>query len=325
MRHGLSVRASAAALMLLGTVLNGSAPAQSYPNRPVRLIVPFIAGSPVDALARLLTQHLSARLGQSFLIENQSGAGGTLGTRAAAQAGPDGHTLLFAINAHAYGLYANPGYDPVGSFAPVAAVAQWSHVLVVRPDFPAATVGELIAHAKAYPGSVTFGFGVNTPPQILGGMLKVVANADIRSIPYRGGAQVITDMLGGRIDMNFGATATLLPLIEQGKLRAIAYTGAKRSPDLPGVPTIAEAGYPQLAFAPDAWAAVLAPAGTPQPIVDRLNAAINESLKSPELQASLAKLGYEPKIMSPREFAAFLEAEMRRWPPIAKAAGLTSN
>jgi tripartite-type tricarboxylate transporter receptor subunit TctC len=186
-------------------------------------------------------------------------------------------------------------------------------------------VQELIAHAKANPATVTFGFGINTPPQILGETLKIAAGADIRSIPYRGGAQAIADMLGDRIDMNFGATSTLLPLIREGKLRAIAFTGARRSPELPEVATIAESGFPQLAFDPDAWAGILAPAGTPAAIVTRLNAAIDASLASPELRASLAKLGYEPKRTSPQEFSAFLDAEMHKWPPIVKAAGLKAD
>ena len=317
--HRIALSALALIVMTVGVR------AQDYPTRPVKLVVPFIAGSPVDALARVVAQHVAPRLGQSLIIENQSGAGGTIGSKAVANAAPDGYTLLFALNAHTYGLYPNPGYDPIKSFAPVATIAQWSHVLVVRPAFPAKSVQELIAHAKANPATVTFGFGINTPPQILGEALKIAAGADIRSIPYRGGAQAIADMLGDRIDMNFGATSTLLPLIREGKLRAIAFTGADRSPDLPEVPTIAESGFPQLAFAPDAWTGILAPAATPAPIVTRLNAAINASLASPELRASLTKLGYEPKSTSPQEFAAFLDAEMRKWPPIVQAAGLKAD
>ena len=272
-----------------------------------------------------MAEQVSRRIGQPLIVENLSGAGGTLGARAAANAMPDGYTLLFALSSHAYGLYANPGYDPVASFVAVATVAMWSHVLVVRPDFPARTVQDLIAYAKANPGTVMFGFGINTPPQILGEMLKVISGADIRSIPYRGGAQAVTDMFGGQIDMNFGATATLLPLIRDNKLRAIAYTGASRSPDLPEVPTIGEAGFPALAFDPDAWTAILAPAGTPPDVVGRLNVAINGSLRSGELQARLAQLGYQPRIMSPGESAAFLAAEMRKWPVIVKAAGLRAD
>ena len=299
--------------------------AQDYPTRPIKVVVPFIAGSPVDALARTVMQHVAADLGQPVIIENQSGAGGTIGTKFVSNALPDGYTLLFALNAHVYGLYPGRGYDAVKSFTPVATIAQWSHVLVVRPAFPARSVQELIAQARANPGTVTFGFGINTPPQILGETLKITAGADIRSIPYRGGAQAVADMLGDRIDMNFGTTSTLLPLIRAGKLRAIAFTGNSRSPDLPDVPTIAEAGFPQVAFNPDAWTGILAPAGTPTPIVTRLNAAINASLVSAELRANLIKLGYEPKPLSPQEFAVFLNAEMRRWPPIARAAGLKSD
>jgi len=298
------------------------AAAQDYPSRPVKLVVPFIAGSPVDALARVVAQHVAARLGERMIVENQSGAGGTIGAKAVANAAPDGHTLLFVLNSHAYGLYPDPGYDPIRSFVPVAAVADWSHVLVVRPALPVHSLGELIARAKAAPGTVTFGYGINTPPQILGETLKIVTGADILSIPYRGGAQAIADMLGGRIDMNFGATSTLLSLIRDGKLRAIAYTGATRSADLPDVPTTAEAGLPQISFAPDAWTGVLAPAGTSPEVVGKLNRSINETLGSAELRASLAKLGYQPRLMAPDTFAAFLAAELKRWPPIVKAAGL---
>ena len=311
---------------MLATVAIGASSvpggAQQYPNHPIKLVVPFIAGSPVDALARVVVQHLSGRVGQSIIIENQSGAGGTLGSRAVANASGDGYTLLFAINSHAYGLYTNPGYDPLKSFKPVAMIAQWSHVLVVRPDLPAKTLPELVAFAKANPGKLTFGFGTNTPPQILGETLKIVANLDIQSIPYRGGAQAIQDLLGGRIDMNFGATATLLPLIQGGKLRAIAFTGTKRNPDLPDVPSVGEVGFPQIAFNPDAWAAILAPAATSGAIVDRLNTAINDALKTPELAASLTTFGYEGRQMSQPGVAAFFAAEMQKWPPIVRAAGL---
>ena len=320
LRRTLLVASLAIAAVALDN--NGTTRAQTYPSKPIKLVVPFIAGSPVDALARVVAQSVSSRLGQSIVIENQSGAGGTLGSKAVANANPDGYALLFAINSHVYGLYGNPGYDPITSFAPVATVAEWSHVLVVQPALPVKTLQELIAHAKASPGTMTFGFGINTPPQILGEMLKIATGADIRSIPYRGGAQAVQDLLGGRIDMNFGATSTLLPLIQQGKLKAIAFTGAKRNAGLPDVPTVIEAGFPQIAFNPDAWAAVLAPAGTPQAIVKKLNVAISESLKSSELQASLAKLGYEPKLTSPQEFATFLASEMKKWPPIVHAAGL---
>lgn len=323
MSQSTLLRTALSALAMLATASSGHA--QDYPVRPIKLVVPFIAGSPVDALARVVAQHVAPRLGQSIIIENQSGAGGTIGAKTVANSAPNGYTLLFALNSHVYGLYANPGYDPIKSFEPVATVAGWSHVLVVRPALPAKSLQELIAQAKANPGTVTFGYGINTPPQILGETLKIVTGADIRSIPYRGGAQAVADMLGDRIDMNFGATSTLLPLIREGRLRAIAFTGPRRSPVLPDVATIAEAGLPELAFDPDAWTGILAPAGTPAAIVTRLNAAINETLASPEARASFEKLGYEAKQTSPQGFAAFLDAEMRKWPPIVQAAGLKAD
>jgi tripartite-type tricarboxylate transporter receptor subunit TctC len=300
-------------------------PADTYPDRTIKLVVPFIAGSPVDALARVLALELSGRLGHTVLIENQSGAGGTIGTKYVAHSDADGYTLIFVINSHLYGLYADPGYDPIGSFAPVAAIAQWSHVLVVRPDLPVSDLPGLIARAKTHPGTIKFGYGLNTPPQIIGETLKNVAGVDIQSIPYRGGAQAVQDLLGGHIDMNFGATSTLMPLIREGKIKALVFTGPRRSPDLPDVPTVIEAGYPQIAFNPDAWAAVLAPAGAPAEVVSRLNREINQALDSAVFRTSLAKLGYNVTPMSPDELSAFLVAEARKWPPLVSAAGLKIN
>jgi tripartite-type tricarboxylate transporter receptor subunit TctC len=181
-------------------------------------------------------------------------------------------------------------------------------------------VPEFIAYAKANPGKLNFGFGLGTLPQILGESFKAITGTDIVSIPYKGGAQAVTDMLGGRIQMNFGTQATLLPLIQQGKIRALAVTTENRARDLPDVPTMIESGLPQLALAFSAG--ILAPAGTPPEIVARLNAEINGALKSPELVASLAKLSFDPTIWSPQEYAAYLADEMKRWPPIVKASGV---
>src|SRR5262245_61748136 len=296
--------------------------AQAYPTRPVKIITPNTPGSPVDAFGRVIAQQLQARLGQNVVIENRPGGSQSIGAKAVATADADGYTLLLFSNGHYFGLAANPGYDPVKSFTPVTTVAEWNHVLVVRPDFPAKTVSELIAFAKANPGKVTFGFGLSTPPQILGETLKNVTGADITSVPYRGGAPAVTDMLGGRIDMNFGTTATLLPLIQQGKVRAIAVTGVRRSPDLPAVPTMNESGFSQVSFNPDNWTAISAPAGTPRAVIDRLYGAINEALRSPALAASFARFGFEVMIKQQEDLAAFIAAEARRWPPIVSAAGL---
>jgi tripartite-type tricarboxylate transporter receptor subunit TctC len=301
-----------------------AADAQSYPVKPIKLIVPYTPGSPVDVLARVVTQQVAARLGQGIVIDNRPGAGTTLGTKIAASAEPDGYTMLIGATSFilSFSLYQNLDYD-ARSFVPVAMLAHSPQVLVIAPSVPAATVAEFVAYAKANPGKLNFGFGLGTLPHILGESFKVVTGTEIASIPYKGGAQAVTDMLGGRIDMIFGTTATLLPLIQQGKVRALAVTTQKRSKDLPGVPTMIESGLPQLALIFSAG--LLAPAGTPGEIVARLNAEINEAMRAPELEASMAKLGFEPQIWSPQEYAAFLAEEGRRWPPIVKAAGVKAE
>jgi tripartite-type tricarboxylate transporter receptor subunit TctC len=299
-----------------------AAVAQTYPSKPIKAIVPYTPGSPVDVLARVVTQQISARLGQSIVIDNRPGAGTTIGTKLAASADPDGYTLLIGATSFilSFSLYQNLEYDPVKSFAPVAMLAYSPQVLVIAPSVPAATVQEFIAYAKANPGRLNFGFGLGTLPQILGESFKAVTGTDIASIPYKGGAQAITDMLGGRIQMNFGTTATLLPLIQQGKVRALAVTTQTRSKDLPDVPTMVESGLPELALIFSAG--LLAPAGTPADIIHKLNFETNEAMKTPELTASMAKLGFEPQIWSTQDYSAFLADEMRRWPPIVKAAGV---
>lgn len=191
---------------------------------------------------------------------------------------------------------------------------------MIAPSVPASTVAEFVAYAKANPGKLNFGFGLGTLPHILGESFKVVTGTEIASIPYKGGAQAVTDMLGGRIDMNFGTTATLLPLIQQGKVRALAVTTQTRAADLPDVPTMIESGYPDyvLSF----WTGILAPAGTPPELVAKVNAAINQGLQSPEMRQSLAKFNVEPNIASPQEFSAFLGAEARKWADIVKATNI---
>ena len=264
------------------------ASAQTYPSKPIKVIVPYTPGSPVDVLALVVTQQVSARLGQSIVIDNRPGAGTTIGTRLAATADPDGYTLLIGATSFvlSFSLYPNLDYDPVKSFAQVAMLAYSPQVLVIAPSVPATTVREFVIYAKANPGQLNFGFGLGTLPQILGESFKAVTGTDIASIPYKGGAQAITDMLGGRIQMNFGTTATLLPLIQQGKVRALAVTTRTRSKDLPDVPTMVESGLPELALSFSAG--LLAPAGTPADIIHKLNFETNEAMKTPELAASMA-------------------------------------
>jgi tripartite-type tricarboxylate transporter receptor subunit TctC len=320
-RH--TVGAIAVAFALFGTAEALAQSSATYPSKPVKIVVPVTPGSPVDALVRVVAQHLHPHLGQSIIVENRPGGGLSIGAKAAAAADPDGYTLLSLNNGHFFGLTPNAGYDPVKSFAPVATIAEWSHVLVVRADLPAKTVQDLIAYAKANPGKVTFGFGVSTPPHILGETFKNTTGVSIASVPYRGGAQAVTDMLGGRIDMNFGTTATLLPLIEQGKVRALAYTGTSRSRDLPDVPTMSESGLPQLTFNPDNWSAIAAPARTPRDVIDTLRIAIARTLDSDDLKAAFARLGFNVMVTPQKHLESFIAAEAQKWPPIVKAAGLT--
>jgi tripartite-type tricarboxylate transporter receptor subunit TctC len=313
-----------AAMLAIG-LCTASAAAQSYPSKPIKVVVPYTPGSPVDVLARAVTQHAGARLGQSFVIDNRPGAGTTIGTKIAATADPDGYTLLMGATSFVLSpsLYPNLDYDPLKSFVPVAMLAHAPQVLVIAPSVPAKTVQEFIAQAKANPGRLNFGFGLGTLPQILGESFKAVTATDIASIPYKGGAQATTDMLGGRIEMLFGTLATLLPLIQQGKVKALAVTTQTRATDLPDVPTMIESGLPQLALIFSAG--LLAPAGTPAEIVARLNAEINEAMKTPELAANMRKLGFEPTIWSPGDYAAFLAEETGRWPTIVKASGVKAE
>jgi tripartite-type tricarboxylate transporter receptor subunit TctC len=308
------------AAVLASLALAAPAYAQTYPTKPIRLIVPFTPGSPVDASARVIAKEMQARLNQSVVLDNRPGAGTTLGAKAAAAAEPDGYTLLYISNGHVFGLYSDPGYDTVKSFAPIATVAGWSQLLVVASSVPAKTVAELVSYAKANPGKVTFGFGLGTPPQIMGEYLKALTGADIVSVPYRGGIQAITDMLGGRIHMYFGPVVNLLPHIREGKVRPLATTSATRYAELPDVPTVTESGFPQLEL--NAWTGILAPAGTPAAVVETLNAAVSDSLASPELQKAFAGMSFETKVTSPTQFATFFAAEAQRWPPIIKAAGI---
>jgi tripartite-type tricarboxylate transporter receptor subunit TctC len=310
----------------LFAIICGPGPAwsQTYPSEPIKLVVPFVPGSPVDVLARAVTVPLSTRLGQSVIIENRPGAGTSIATKAVAAANPDGYTLLMSGQTLAYlGLfYPDLGFDPIKAFAPVATLAGWSHVMVINPAVPAKSVRELVTYAKANPGKLTFGFGLGTSPQILGEYFKVVAGLDITSVPYRGGEQVRVDLLGGRIDINFGPLGNVLPMIQEGKVRPIAVTSAKRLPELPDIATMSESGFPQIGFDPDVWQGIIAPAATPKPIIDTLNRAINETLKSPQVEATFAKLAFAPMIHSPEEFAEFLAEQAKKWPPVIKAANI---
>ncbi|MFL5062706.1 MAG: Bug family tripartite tricarboxylate transporter substrate binding protein [Xanthobacteraceae bacterium] len=307
----------------LGLAAAGSAAAQPYPNRPIKLIVPFPAGGPPDVIARIVADAMSTRLGQSVVVDNRPGAGATIGTRSVANAEPDGHTLLFASTTSLSigpALFKNLDYDPVKSFTPVAGISTGPMVVVVHPSVPAKTVQELVAYAKANPGKLNYGAGVASPPHIAWGLFTAVTGTDILFVPYRGMAPAMNDLISGQIQMMIDGTGPLLPHIQAGTFRALAVTGKTRSPDFPHLPTMIESGYPDyvLTF----WTGIVAPAGTPQPIVARLNSAINDGLASIALKDGLAKFNVEANIASPQEFAAMLAQEAEKWAGIVKAAGI---
>lgn len=324
-------RSTMAAALVLPLVIAAAsrlpARAQDYPSKLIKVIVPFPPGGPPDAIARVVVQHLQSCIGQSVIIENRPGAGTTIGTKAAAAAVPDGYTLLFTGSNLTYFpvLFPKLDFDPVKSLAPVATVVAYSHVMVISPSVPANSVAELIAYAKANPGKLIYGFPPGTPPHILGEAFKQATGTDIAFIPYRGGEQARADLLGGRVHINMAPVASLLALIQDGKARPLAFTGPKRSPDLPNVPTMIESGLPQVGFDPDAWHGFMVPAGTPSAVVSKLNTEINESLRSPEMRATLSRLGFDAKITTPQEFAAFLAAEMKKWPQLLIAAGVKAE
>lgn len=316
-------RRLALALILLGADIANAA-AQAYPTKVVKIVVPSTAGSPTDAAARVLAQQLQSRLGQSVIVENRPGAGQTTGTKSVATAAPDGYTLLFAGDALGYFpvTYPNFNFDPLKSLTPVATAVTWSHVMVVASDIPAKTIAELVAYAKANPGRLIFGLRFGTVPHILAEAFRQATGTDITFVPYTGGEQARADLLGGRVHLNFAPVANLISLIEDGRVRPLAFTGSARAAMLPDVPTMIESGLPQVEFNPDVWLGILGPAGMPAAVVDRLNSDVNASLQSAEMKAVLARLGFEPKAMTPREFEDFLAAEIWKWPPLLRAAGL---
>jgi tripartite-type tricarboxylate transporter receptor subunit TctC len=313
-----------AAVLLTGGCGSGAARAQAYPERPVKIIVPTPPGGPVDVIARLTANYLQGALNQPFVVENRAGAGNTIGSKDAAAATPDGYTLLYSS---ASGLVIAPllhpdaGYDPLTSYDPVALVAAGSNILVVNPSVPAKTVGQLVAYAKANPGKVNFSSGgIGVVPHLIGEMFKARAGIDIVHVPYKGGGPSIADLVAGNVQMTFEGTSILLPLIQSGKLRALAVTTAKRITQLPDVPTMIESGYPD--FVTTAWTGLLVPAHTPQPIIATLNAAINRGLQTPGLLTALNNLSTGPLGGTPADFTVQIRSDIAKWSPVIKSLGL---
>jgi len=299
--------------------------AQSYPSKPIRIIAPYTPGSPNDVMARLLAQHLQVSLGQPIVVDNRPGGGTSIGTKAAALANPDGYTLLFTSSS----LVIDPAmnrkadYDPLKDFAPIAFVATTSWLLAISPDLPARSLAEFVAHAKANPGKLSFGFAQGTASQLVGERFKLLTGTDILSVPYKGGAAALPDFLGGRLQMLLPTPSTSLALIREGKMRALAITSPARSQDLPDVPTMSESGLPDLTL--EFWAGLLAPAGTPPAVIEKLSATVNDALRSPEMIASMTKLGFDTRIGSARDFAAFIAQEIPRWAEIVKSSGIKGD
>jgi tripartite-type tricarboxylate transporter receptor subunit TctC len=302
-----------------------AAQAQSYPSKPIKFLVPFAAGGPADTMARLTAQVLQRGLNQAtIVVENRPGAGGTIGARAAAQEKPDGYTLMYGNTASLVvgpAVYANPGYDPVKAFAPIALVAVSFNVLALNPKFPANSVKELIAYAKKNPGKVNFASpGHGTPPHMIGEMFKQRAGIDIVHVPYKGTAAALTDIMGGQVELTFENPSVIIPLVQAGKLKALGVTGDTRNPTIPDVPTMIEAGLPD--FVSMSFTGLVAPAGTPEPIIKQLSDVLRPGLASPEMQAMMKKLGVIPRPGTPADFGAFLARESTKWQAVAKNAGI---
>jgi tripartite-type tricarboxylate transporter receptor subunit TctC len=319
-----SVSAAMRALIIAFSALSLSVPgrAETFPERTIKIIVPFPAGGPTDVAARLVAQALSSKLAQNVIVENLAGGGGKIGSRAVATASPDGYTLLLGgtnVNAIPASLK-NLGYDPIASFAPIAPICADTMVLVVSPRVTANTVEELVQQAKSQPGAFKFGAPQGIYTHLAGEFFKVQTGTDILFIPYKGAAPAITDLLGGHIDMVFNNKSVLLTHIQEGKLKALAVTAEKRWPELPATPTMREVGI--AGFPTEVSFGLLAPAGTPAAIVEILNHAVYEGLKSGDVRASLEKLGVEPRFGTPQDFAMVLANQAREWKAVIYATGI---
>lgn len=314
---------TSAILLLAGT---GAALAQAYPTKPVTVIVPYAVGGTTDIVARLVTTQIGNGLGQPMVVDNRAGGGGNIGWGAVARSAPDGYTLLttemsFTI---APALGTKQPFDPKKDFAHIITAAAAPHVLVVNPSVPAKTVQEFIAAAKAQPGKLNYGSGGNGTNTHLGGeLLKREAAIDLTHVPYKGAGQVLQDLMGGQVQALVTSLPTALPHIKSGKLRALMVTSEKRSPLLPDVPSAKEAGLPRVAM--DFWVGFSAPAGTSQPVIDKLNKAITDALNSADGRKRLAEQGLEPVPNSPTQASQLVAAEMQRWGAVVKAAGIKAD
>ena len=321
-----SVRWLRGALLPCAFAIVAGAPAhaQPYPNKTIKLVVPFGPGGPTDLAARTVSQLVQAGLGQNVVIENRPGAGGATGTKSVAAADADGYTLLIGTSATlgvVPALVKNPGYDPSKSFAPVAKISDSTTVLVAPINFPPNSIPELIAYAKANPGKLSYASaGHGNQTQLAAELLLARAGIKAVHVPYKSGAEMVTALLSEQVQMTFPDISILLGLIQDKKIKALAVTSAARHPQLPNVPTMAESGIAD--YVTTFWTGVVAPASTPADIVGKLNNAINDGLKSAAVRENLGRVGAQPAPGSPQDFGNFIAAEARKWEAIAKTAGM---
>ena len=311
--------------LAVGAAASRIARAQTYPTRPVRLIVPVAPGGPTDIIARLMGQWLSERLGQPFIVENRSGAGTNIATEMVVRAAPDGYTLLIVLTASAINatLYEKLNFNFIRDIAPVASIIRTPNVMVVHPSFPAKTVPEFIAYAKANPGKINMANpGTGTGPHMSGQLFKMMAGVNLIDVPYRGGAPALIDLIGGQVQVMFDPTTGMVEPIRAGRLRALAVTTATRSPALPDVPTVGEfvPGYEM-----SGWQGIGAPKNTPSEIVDRLNKEINAGLADPKIKARFSDLGGTVLTGSPADFGKLIADETEKWGKVIRAAGIKAE
>jgi tripartite-type tricarboxylate transporter receptor subunit TctC len=301
--------------------------AQSYPSRPITLVVPYAAGGGNDVIARIVAERMSTALGQQIVIENRGGAGGTIATRQVAHAPPDGYTILIATSSLAINpsLYPNAGYDPLKDFAAVGLIASSSNVVLVHPSVPAKSIAELIAIAKREPGTLTFAStGTGSSVHLSAELFAAMAGIKINHVPYKGSGPALNDLIGGHVAMMFSTMASAVGLVREGnKVRALAVTGGKRSPLFPDLPTVAESGLP--GYESVLHYGIVAPAGTPPLAVARLNAVLNSALTSDEVQKRLSVDGAEPLPSTPDQYAADIAAEQAKWSDIIRKAGVKAE
>lgn len=314
------------AAFALAAAAFGASAQGAYPNRPVKIIVPFAAGGPADNYARFMAQRLGDALGQSFVVDNRPGAGSVIGTDAAAKSAPDGYTLLMMSNAHTVNetLIANKPFQLMRDFVAVAPVNYSDLVLVAHPSVRANSVRELIAEAKARPGKINYASsGLGTPYHMAGELFKSMAGVYLVHIPYRGSTGARTDLIGGQVDVMFDAVTTMVEQVRAGKVKALATSGRQRSEVMPEVPTLSEAGVS--GYEATIWLGLMAPRGTPRPIVDRLNEAVSRIASQPDVKAAWAKQGAVPLVMNAEAFDKYAHDDIAKWARVIQSAGIKAE